>query len=464
MSIWRTKDLDKLKEESDNNDKLKKSLSATDLILLGLGSIIGTGIFVVTGHVAGETAGPAIVLSFLISGFVCVCASLAYAELASAIPVSGGAYTYAYVAFGEIIAWVVGWNVLLVAFLGASMVAVGWSGYVDGLLHLAGFDIPRYLSLVPAEGGSGNILAIGVVLLISSFLIRGVKEATTLNAILVFVKVGAIFIFLGVAVPHIDIATHWSNFMPFGAKGVFTGASTVLLAYSGFDVVAAAAEETKNPRRDVPIGLIGAILISAVLYMMVSGTLTGIVNYAELKHNKEPIAYALRAIGSNMGSFLVATGAIAGMSSVLLMQIYGQSRVLFAMARDGMLPKAFCHLHKKFRTPAFGIMFTGITIAGMSGFVDIGVLAKLFSMSFLFVMSSASFCVMWLRAKRPDLRRSFKCPFVYVVSTISILACGYLFMGLFQHYWHIFLGSILTALLIYFVYSYRNSTVGLSSC
>ncbi len=455
-SLFRTKNLDEIIKNAEHSS-LKKTLGAFDLILLGIGCTIGTGIFVLTGIGAAKYAGPAIALSYLFSAIACAFAALAYAELASMVPASGSAYTYTYAVIGEFIAWLVGWGLILEYGVGAATVASGWSGYFVGILNSGGVHIPEYLTKGPVEGGLINLPAVGIALFIGFFLIRGTKESVVLNRILVAVKLTAIFIFLMVAAPMVK-PEHWVDFMPFGIDGVFLGAATIFFAYIGFDAVATTAEECKNPKKDLPIGIIGSLAISALLYILVSLVLTGIVDY-KLLNNSEPLAFALRENGSNIGSALVATGAIAGMTTVLLVLMYGQSRVFFVMSRDKLIPGFFSKIHPKFNTPYVSAIIVSIAVALTSGLTPIHTLGHMTSLGTLFAFIVVAIGVMVLRVTRPDLKRSFKCPLVYLIGSLAILACGYLFYNLLREAGKPFLIWTLLGLVVYFGYSYRNSSL-----
>ena len=396
MDIFRTKSIEAFREGAKEK-KLKKTLGAFDLILLGVGVIMGTGIFVFTGVVAAKYAGPAIVVSLVLSAIACAFAALAYAELASIVPISGSSYTYSYAVLGEIVAWMVGWSLILEYSLGASAVAAGWSAYATGLFKSAGFAVPQALTAVPADGGIINLPAVIISLFLSFLLVRGTKESTTLNRILVAVKLVAVFIFLFLAGPKVDPA-NWTPFMPFGISGVVTGAATIFLAYIGFDIVSTAAEECKNPNRDLPIGIIGSLIVCAILYVSVAAVLTGVVPYTEL-NTGEPVAFALRSIGYNMGSALVGTGAIAGITTVLLVVMYGQTRVFYAMSRDGMLPAGICKIHPKYQTPHIITILSGIVVAIVSGLTPISVIAELTNIGTLFAFVLVSGGVLVLDAK-----------------------------------------------------------------
>lgn len=456
MNFFRTKDIFQMQQQA-RESAMAKNLTAVDLILLGIGGVIGTGIFVLTGVAAAKYAGPAVVLSFIISGFACSIAGLAYAEFASIIPVSGSAYTYSYAALGEIIAFIVGWNLILEYTVTSSAVAAGWSGYVTGLFSSAGVPLPFYLTHVPAEGGLINVPAIFITVVLSILLIRGTKESTTLNRILVGVKLVAILIFLLLATPHIDTA-NWQPFMPFGASGVAGGAAIVFFAYIGFDAVATTAEECKNPARDLPIGMIGSLIVCTILYVIVAGVLTGVVPYTSL-NNPEPVAYALRYIGYNIGSALVGVGAICGITTVLLVILYGQARIFFAMSRDGMIPASVCKIHPRYRTPYLVTSAGCIVVSAIAGFVPIGIIAEMANIGTLSAFFVAAVGVMVLRIRKPDLPRAFRCPVIWLVGPLAVLSCGYLMINLPWETWLRFLVWCILGFLLYFSYSCKHSVM-----
>ena len=456
MNLFRTKNLNKT-IDSAKHSSLKKSLGAIDLVLLGIGCTIGTGIFVLTGIAAARYAGPAISLSYLFAAFACVFAALAYAELASMVPVSGSAYTYTYVVIGEFIAWLVGWGLILEYGVGAATVSAGWSGYMLGILNSGGVHLPEYLTKVPSEGGLINLPAALIALFIGSLLVRGTKESVVFNRVLVAVKLTAIFIFLLVATPMVK-AENWANFMPFGINGIFLGAATIFFAYVGFDAVATAAEECKNPKRDLPIGIIGSLIISSILYIAVSLVLTGIVPYTSLD-NAEPLASALRANGSNIGSALVAVGAVTGMTTVLLVLMYGQSRIFYAMSRDKLIPSFFSKVHPKFSTPYVSAIIVAVGVALTAGLTPIHTLGHMTSLGTLFAFVVVAVSVMALRITKPDLKRPFACPAVYIIAPLAILSCGYLIYSLLLETWKPFLIWTIIGLVVYFGYSYKNSSL-----
>ncbi len=457
MDIFRTKNIATLMEGAAQQ-RLKKTLGATDLVLLGIGCIIGTGIFVLTGVAAAEHAGPGIMLSFVLSGLACAFAALAYAELAAIVPIAGSAYTYAYAALGEIVAWIVGWNLILEYSVGSSAVAAGWAGYMTGLLKSAGVELPRSLTAVPAEGGIVNLPAVFIAIFLSFLLVRGTKESASLNRILVAVKLTAVFIFLLLAVPRINPA-NWTPFMPFGFSGVATGAALIFFAYIGFDAVATTAEECKNPNRDLPIGIIGSLVVCTLLYIVVAAALTGVVPYQQLG-NAEPVAYALRVLGYNFGSALVGAGAIAGITTVLLVLMYGQTRIFFAMSRDGLIPGGICVIHPTYGTPHVITIAAGIAVALIAGFTPIGTIAELTNIGTLFAFILSAIGVWVLRFTKPAIHRPFRCPAVSLVVPLAVISCGYLMYNLLYDTWIRF--GVWTAIgfAVYFVYGRRNSVIG----
>ena len=457
MNLFRTKSIEQMRETAAHSG-MAKTLGAFDLILLGIGCVIGTGIFVLTGVAAAKYAGPAVTISFMISGLACALAGLAYAEFSSIVPASGSAYTYTYASLGEFIAFIVGWNLILEYTVTASAVASGWSGYVTGLLLSAGIDPGHALTHVPADGGIINIPAIFITLLLSVLLIRGTQESTKLNRILVGVKLTAIAIFLLLAIPHVD-TMNWEPFMPFGVSGIFGGAAIVFFAYIGFDAVATSAEECKNPSHDLPIGIIGSLVICTALYVVVAGVLTGIVPYTEL-NNPEPVAFALRYIGYNLGSAVVGVGAIAGITTVLLVLLYGQARIFFAMSRDGMVPARVCKIHKRYHTPYIVTVMGGIFVSIIAGFVPIGVIAEMANIGTLSAFLVAAIGVLVLRITKPDVPRTFRCPLVWLIAPLAVLTCGYLMYHLPWETWVRFIVWCTFGCLVYFGYSYQHSTLG----
>ena len=456
MDLFRKKDIGALRSMAQKSG-LTRNLSAFDLVFLGIGSVIGTGIFVLTGVGAALYAGPGISLSFVLASVACAFAGLAYAEYASMVPVAGSAYTYTYASLGEFMAFIVGWNLVLEYTVTCSTVASGWSGYVVGLLASGGVDLPVAFTKVPEDGGIINLPAIFITMFLCILLVRGTKETVMINRILVFVKLAVIAIFFVIATPHVD-PTNWDPFLPFGYQGIASGAAIVFFAYIGFDAVATSAEEAKNPSRDLPIGILGSLFVCAILYFFVALVLTGIVPYTDL-NTPEPVAYALRAIGYPIGSAIVAVGAICGITTVLLVLLYGQARIFFALSRDGMIPAGICKIHKLYRTPYLVTIGGCILVAAIAGFAPIHLIAEMANIGTLSAFFLAGFGVLYLRITRPDIKRGFKCPAIYFVSPMAMLSCGYLMYNLPIHTWIRFVIWCGIGLVIYFGYSYKHSKI-----
>ncbi len=421
MDLFRKKSIAELRAMAEKSG-LAKSLTAFDLVILGIGAVIGTGIFVLTGVAAARYAGPAVPLSFVLSGLTCAFAGLAYAEFASIVPASGSAYTYAYASLGEFIAFIVGWNLVLEYTVTCAAVAVGWSGYVVGLFKSAGYQVlPESLTLPTFDGGLINLPAIFITMFLSILLIRGTRESVTVNRILVFVKLAAVFIFLVIAGPKVDV-TNWEPFMPFGYAGIAQGAAIVFFAYIGFDAVATSAEECKNPSRDLPIGILGSLFVCTILYAIVAAVLTGVVPYT-LLDTPEPVAFALRELGYTIGSALVGVGAICGITTVLLVLLYGQARIFFVMSRDGLVPASICKVHKKYKTPYVVTIVGCILVSIIGGLFPVGVIAEMANIGTLTAFTIAAVGVMVLRKSDPDLHRNFKCPAVWIVAPLAMISC-----------------------------------------
>ena len=454
MDLFRKKDIGTLRSMAQNSG-LTRNLSAFDLVFLGIGSVIGTGIFVLTGVGAALYAGPGISLSFVLASIACAFAGLAYAEYASMVPVAGSAYAYTYASLGEFLAFIVGWNLILEYTVTCSTVAAGWSGYVVGLLASGGIDLPVAFTKVPEEGGIINVPAILITMFLCILLVRGTKETVMINRILVFVKLAVIVIFFVLAVPNVD-PTNWDPFLPYGTQGISAGAAIVFFAYIGFDAVATSAEEAKNPSRDLPIGILGSLGVCAVLYFFVALVLTGVVPYTDL-NNAEPVAYALRVIGYPIGSAIVAVGAICGITTVLLVLLYGQARIFFALSRDGMIPAGICKIHKLYRTPYLVTIGGCILVSIIAGFAPIHLIAEMANIGTLSAFFIAGFGVLYLRIKRPDIKRGFKCPAIYFVAPMAMICCGYLMYNLPIHTWIRFVVWCGIGFVVYFGYSYKHS-------
>lgn len=441
--------------QASNEKKLSKALSALDITLLGLGVIIGTGIFVLTGIGAAQYAGPGLMLSFVLAAITCAFVCLAYSELVSLIPVSGSAYTYTYASLGEFFGWWVGWGLVLEYSVGASAVAGGWSAYLVGILHSAGIDIPKSLTTVPFEGGIVNLPAMLAVLVVTVLLVLGIRESARVNKTLVFIKIGTIFLFLFLAGPHVDVA-NWDPFLPFGWQGVTAGTAILFFAYLGVDALATAAEETKNPRRDMPVGIIASLIICTILYIAVCAVMTGVVPYPELD-TAAPASFVLEYIGSRLGSAIVGTGALCGLSTVLLVMIYAQTRAFYAMSRDGLIPEALCRIHSKYRTPHIITMIVGTVVALISGFTPIHIVAEMCSAGTLFAFMCSCAGILVLRRVYPKEHRDFRCPAVYIVAPLGLLFCGFVFSQLSSHTLYLFTGWSLLGIVIYALYSHRHS-------
>jgi basic amino acid/polyamine antiporter, APA family len=458
MSLFRKKSITAMLLESERKGvALKKDLSAFDLTMLGIGAIIGTGIFVLTGVAASTHAGPALIISFILSGLACVFAALCYAEFASSVPVSGSAYTYSYATFGELIAWVLGWDLILEYGVASSAVASGWSGYFQGLLAGFGIHLPKALTSAynPAEGTFIDLPAILIVLFIAVLLTQGVKKSAKFNTIMVIIKIAVVLLFIAVGVWYVE-PSNWTPFMPFGFDGVTTGAATVFFAYIGFDAVSTAAEEVKNPKRDMPIGIIASLAVCTVLYIVVSAILTGIVPYTEL-NVKNPVAFALNYINQDWVAGFISLGAITGITTVLLVMMYGQTRLFFAISRDGLLPKVFSKVNKKTQTPMVNTWVIGLMVAIFAGVIPLGKLAELTNIGTLFAFIVVSLGVLVLRKTQPNLKRAFKVPFVPLIPILAILFCGYLALRLPATTWTTFAIWIAIGLVVYFLYGRRNS-------
>ena len=463
--IFRTKPV-----SSKNNGELKKCLSAFDLTLLGVGAIIGTGIFVLTGIAAANQAGPAIILSFIISGTACAFAALAYAELAASVGGCGSAYGYSYVAFGEIVAWMIGWILLLEYSVSVAAVANGWSGYFNNALQAIGIGLPDALTTSPELGGIINLPATAIILILMVMLIKGAKQSAQLNTAMVFIKVLAIIIFVGVAAFNVH-PENWHPFMPYGlfntlpdgkTVGVLAGASLVFFAYVGFDAVSTAVEEAKDPQRDVPIGIIASLTFCTIIYVIVAGLLTGIVPYNTLGVN-HPVAFALTSIGYSWASALVSTGVIAGLTTVMLVLYYGLTRIILAMSRDGLITPYLSHVNPSTQTPVRVIIITGAIMSIAAGLVPLGALAELVNIGTLAAFVLVCLGVIVLRRTHPDLPRPFKNPFTPMFPMLGMLSCGALMAFLPQQTWTRFLLWLTLGLVIYFVYSIRHSKLHQSS-
>ncbi|AGK53443.1 amino acid permease [Bacillus sp. 1NLA3E] len=455
-SLFRKKSLSTMIAQSKKVE-LNRTLSLFDLIFLGVGCVIGTGIFVVTGVVAAQSAGPAIIISFIIAGIACALAALCYAEFSSAVPVSGSVYTYTYATMGEIFAFLIGWDLMLEYVLAISAVATGWSAYFRSLIEGFGVHFPALLSSAPGTGTGGmvDLPAIIIILLVTALVSIGVKESTRFNNVMVFIKLAVILTFIFAGISYVKPG-NWTPFAPFGFKGIVTSAATVFFAYIGFDVIATASEEVKRPKRDMPIGIITSLVICTVLYIVVALVLTGMVPYSQLNVG-DPVALALKLVGQNQLAGIISVGAVAGITTVLLALIYAQVRLSFAMSRDGLLPKGLAKVHKKYKTPFSNTWLTGFVAAGIAGFVDLTTLAHLVNMGTLAAFTLISIAIIVLRRKHPEIIATFRVPFVPVLPAISALFCIYLSISLPAITWISFAIWLSVGTIVYFLYARKNS-------
>ena len=478
-NLLKTKSIERLVADAEHGGKaLKRSLGAWDLTLLGIGGIIGTGIFVLTGTAAANQAGPAIMLSYLAAGLACGFAALCYAEFASMVPIAGSAYTYAYASLGEVFAWLIGWDLILEYAVGSMTVAIGWSGYMQRLLAGVGIELPTWMTAAPSAATPGtliNLPAVLIVLVMMVLLVIGVRESARFNAAMVAVKGAAVLFFIAVGASWVEPA-NWTPFTPYGTSGVMAAAAVVFFAYIGFDAVSTTAEEARNPRRDLPIGIIASLVICTVLYLAVAAVLSGIVPVTQYRSNlgslagvpsagptaitqflNAPVAFALASIGQDWASYLVSAGAVAGITSVLLVLLLSQPRIFFAMSRDGLLPPAASKVHPRFGTPYITTIITCVIVAITAGFTQIQVVGEMTSIGTLFAFVVVCAAVLILRTKRPDATRPFRVAGGPIIPILGILSCVWLMLSLPVITWVRFLVWLDLGLLIYWLYGRRKS-------
>ena len=505
LNLFAKKDLNSiLRDAEGEKGGLKRALGPLNLITLGIGAIIGTGIFVLTGPVAATTAGPAIVLSFIVAGIACAFAGLCYAEFASLIPIAGSSYSYGYTTLGEIVAWIIGWALVLEYAFGAATVAVGWSGYVSSFLQDYGLHIPPAVAAAPGTrmllyhgrwerattlvgqlskaaeaalphvNARFDIMALLGILIMTAVLVKGIQESANLNTVIVVVKVSVLLIFIGLGVKflaaHAALASgNWHPFIPpnaghfgeYGWSGVLRGAGQIFFAYIGFDAVSTAAQEAKNPQRDMPVGILGSLVICTILYILVAIVLTGLVPYSHL-NVPDPVALGVDVTGVRWGSFLVKIGAIGGLTSTMLVMLLGQSRVFFTMAHDGLLWQWAGKVHPRLRTPWISTIFVGICVALLAASLPISTLDELTSIGTLFAFTIVCAGVWVLRRQKPDLKRPFRTPWVPFVPIMGMAVSLVMMFSLHALTWEVFLLWLAIGLVIYFTYSHKHSKVQLA--
>lgn len=453
-SIFSKKPINDILNDSTSTNQLKRVIGPLGLIIMGLGCIIGTGIFIITGTASAAYSGPALTLSFIISAIACIFTALCYAEFASMIPISGSVYTYTYVAMGEIWAWLIGWFLIFEYLISASAVAVGWSSYVVQLLNSVGIILPR-LIVNPPGIGFINLPAFLITALLTGVLVLGVKESTRLNAAIVTLNISIILLFIILGAQFIN-PLNYQPFMPYGWSGVFQGAAVVFFAYIGFDAVSTAAEETKDPQRTLPIGIIGFLIISSILYIIVALVLNGMVPY-NLLNTLAPVTFALNKVGANWAASIVSFGVLLGLTSVLLTSLFGQTRIFFSMSRDGLIPAIFSKVHINFRTPIVSILIVGIVAALIAAFFPLGSIIELVNIGTLSAFIFLALSIIILRYQYPDIPRKFKCPLVPIIPILSILFSFFLIFQLSYTTWKMFAVSLIIGLIVYLIYGAHNS-------
>jgi basic amino acid/polyamine antiporter, APA family len=509
-NLWVKKSIADLKAEAFDSSEggLKRTLSATNLVLLGIGAVIGAGFFGLTGEAAARYAGPAIPLSFVLGGVVCAFAGLCYAEMASTVPVAGSAYTYAYATMGEFIAWLIGWDLILEYMVGATTVAINWSGYVSSFLHDRGIDLPaRFLSSpgtimveVPDKVASDlhlrhgwsmlesvkerlvaanidfsgypqvsaiiNLPAMIIVALVTILLVIGIKESARVNNVIVFVKVSILILLIVLGLPMINQENWGGKFIPesdewfhFGWSGICRAAGVVFFAYIGFDAVSTTAQEAKNPQRDMPLGIIGSLVICTILYCLGALVLTGVVNYKQL-YVPDPVAVATDSMGKPWLSFYVKIGAILGLSSVILVMLMSQPRIFYAMAKDGLLPAFVGKIHPRFHTPYITTIITGLIVMIAAGLIPLSIAGELTSIGTLFAFAVVSGGVLYLRITQPDIERPFKAPAIWFTAPMGVITAVLLMATLPRDTWIRLVVWMVIGLVIYFVYGVHNSVLG----
>ena len=476
-NLLKTKSIETLVDDIEKGKHLKRTLTALDLTLLGIGAIIGTGIFVLTGTAAANQAGPAITTSYMMAGLACAFAALCYAEFAAMIPIAGSAYAYAYATLGEVIAWMIGWDLILEYAVGSMTVSIGWSGYFQGVLAGFGWHLPPWMCAAPGTmpGALINLPAVFIVLAITVLLVIGIRESARFNAVMVTIKLVAVLFFIVAGVKFVK-PENWSPFAPYGWSGIMAAGAVVFFAYIGFDAVSTTAEEAKNPKRDLPIGIISSLVICTVLYIVVSGILAGIMPVTHYRTNaaglpgvpivsarestaflNAPVAFALHVIGQDWAAWIISWGAAAGITSVLLVMLMGQPRIFFSMSRDRLLPEGVSRVHPRFGTPYITTIITGVIVALVAALTPINVVGEMTSIGTLFAFVVVCSAVIMLRIKRPDARRPFKVPFGFLFPVLGVLSCLYLMLSLSAVTWVRFLVWLDIGMMIYWFYGRTHS-------
>lgn len=454
--IFYKKPITEMGNELLPDQHLRRCLTALDLTLLGIGAVIGAGIFILTGLAAATKAGPAIVVSFILAGSACGFSALSYAELASSIGGCGSAYGYAYAGFGELFAWIIGWDLILEYAVACAAVAIGWSAYFTKLMAILGWGIPQNFLNSFLAGGFANVPAFVIMIFVTILLILGIKNSARVNAVIVLVKLITIAVFVAVSAPYVDFH-NWVSFMPFGWQGVMGGAAMIFFAYIGFDAVSTAAEEAVNPKRDLPIGIITSLVICTAIYVLVAGLLTLVVSYTSL-NTDSPVADVLIRLGHASAASLISVGALAGLTTVILVMFYGMSRVAYAMSRDHLLPKVFKPLHPRFHTPARILLSAGIVVALVAATLPIGDITALVNIGTLAAFTIVNLGVIVLRYTQPDLPRPFRTPFGITLPLLGILFCLYLMFSLPLITWLRFVVWMVLGLVFYGVRLYNHSS------
>ncbi|MCH3964462.1 MAG: amino acid permease [Clostridium sp.] len=455
MDLFKKKTLSQLRSSVEKTN-LSKSLTSKDIAALGIGAVVGVGIFVATGEGA-HAAGPGIILSFVLAGIVACLCGLCYCELATMFPVAGSTYSYSYIAFGEFVAMIIGWCLTAEYLVAVSAVASGWSGTFRGILQSAGINLPSVIAGSPGKGGAIDLPAVAIILFLTALLCYGMQESSRVNNIIVAVKILIILLFIFLGVSHINVS-NYKPFMPYGWKGVFTGASTVFFSFIGFDAISTSAEEARDPKKDVSRGIIICLAVVCILYVSVAVVLTGMVPYKEIVSDNA-VPASLARVGITWGSALVGIGAILGMISVMIAMLYGQVRIFMVMSRDGLIPKVFCEINSKHNTPVKATIITGVIASIIAGLLPLNVIVEFLSIGTLLSFMVVSAGVIYLRKAMPDVERKFKCPGVPFTPVVTILCCLILLISMRLITWIGFSVWLCLGLIVYFSYGRFHSTV-----